>query len=503
VSAGASHVLALDSGTTGTTVLVVDGEGQLAGSAYAELAQYFPRPGWVEHDPAEIWSAVVGATSAALESAGLTAADLAGVGIANQRETTVVWERSSGEPVYRAIVWQDRRSTEICRRLVADGAGPLVSQRTGLLLDPYFSATKLAWLFEHVDGLRARSERGEICFGTVDSWLVWKMTGGAVHATDVTNASRTLLMDLAEVDWDDELCALFGVPRAMLPEIRPSSHVFGECDSELFEGAHVPVASVVGDQQAALFGQACFERGRTKNTYGTGSFVLQHAGIAPPAERGSLVATLACTPDGSPAEYALEGSIFATGAAVQWLRDGLGIVREAGETEALAASLNGNDDVWLVPALSGLGAPVWDPSARGTLLGATRGTTRAHLARAALESIAYQSRDVLEEMAALGQPVAELRVDGGAAANNWLMQFQADVAGVPVDVATRKETTGLGAAYAAGLATGVWADRAELERLRRSSRRFEPAMSATTRDALYERWLQARSRALGWARPDA
>ncbi len=503
MSSPGTHLLAIDSGTTGTTALVVRPDGGVAASAHGELAQHFPRPGLVEHDPEEIWSLVVRVAGDAIGRAGLRAADVAGVGIANQRETTIVWERSTGRPVHPAIVWQDRRTTGTCARLAAAGTAQLVADRTGLVLDPYFSATKIAWVLDHVDGARARAERGELCFGTVDSWLTWKATGGARHVTDVTNASRTSLVDLASARWDPELLEIFGVPRAMLPEIRPSAEIVGESRSELLDGAPVVVAALVGDQQAALFGQACVTRGQTKNTYGTGSFVLQHAGHEVPSLRDGLLATVACTPSGSTTEYALEGSIFATGAAVQWLRDGLGVVRDASETEALAASLDGNDDVWFVPALAGLGAPVWDARARGTLLGVTRGTSRAHLARAVLESIAYQSRDVLEAMASAGEVVAELRVDGGAAANGWLMQFQADVAGVPVDVASRRETTGLGAAYAAGLATGVWRSPAELSGVRRSARRFEPEMSGRERDALYDRWLEARARALAWARAEA
>jgi glycerol kinase len=491
-------VVAVDQGTTGTTVLVVDGSGAVVASSYGEVAQSFPAPGLVEHDPEQIWAGVVALVAEALDTAGLAPGDVAGIGLTNQRETAVVWDRATGTPLHRAIVWQDRRTAELCRRLAADGAGELVSSRTGLLLDSYFSATKIAWILDHVDGARARAARGGICAGTIDSWLVWKMTGGRVHATDVTNASRTLLMDLAGARWDEELCALFDVPTEVLPSIRPSAHVFGECTAELLAGRSVPVAAVVGDQQAALFGQACFAPGQTKNTYGTGSFVLQHVGAVPPVERGPLVATVACTLDGAPTEYALEGSIFATGAAVQWLRDGLGIVESAAETEALAASLDSNDDVWFVPALAGLGAPLWDSSARGLLIGTTRGTTRAHVARAALEAIAYQSRDVLEAMAGPGYDVGELRVDGGGSVNSWLMQFQADIAGVAVDVAARRESTGLGAAFAAGIATGLWNGRDEVGALRSSARRYEPRMGHATREALYARWLEARERACHW-----
>ncbi len=493
-------MLAVDQGTTGTTVLVVDPSGEVVASAYAEVPQHFPRPGWVEHDPEELWDSVVSATATALGRAGVTGADVAAVGIANQRETTLLWERATGRPVHRAIVWQDRRTADRCAGMSAAGVDRLVAERTGLVLDPYFSATKLAWLLDHVEGARSRSELGELCFGTVDSYLLWRASGGAVHATDRTNASRTMLMDLATGRWDEELCRLFGVPTAVLPEIRASAGVFAESRPELFAGIGAPVAALVGDQQASLFGQGCTTEGQTKTTFGTGSFVLRHAGASVPTGRGPLVVTAACVEAGAEAEYALEGSIFSTGATVQWLRDGLGIVQTAEETEQLAAGLDGNDDVWLVPALAGLGAPVWDPSARGLLIGATRGTTRAHLARAALESIAYQTRDVLEAMAGSGAAVEELRADGGATANGWLMQFQADVAGIPVDVAARRETTALGAAYAAGLAVGVWSSRGELAGLRKSARRYEPKMPERERDALYSRWLEARARSLSWAR---
>ena len=481
-------------------MLVVEPSGEVRASAYAEVPQHFPRPGWVEHDPEQLWESVVSTATAALERAGASGADVAAVGITNQRETTLLWERATGRPLHRAIVWQDRRTAERCARLVADGAGPLVSERTGLVVDPYFSATKLAWLLDHLEGARARAERGELCFGTVDAYLLWRASGGAVHATDRTNASRTMLMDLAAARWDEELCALFDVPPAVLPEIRASAGVFAESRPDLFAGIGAPLAALVGDQQASLFGQGCTAEGQTKTTYGTGSFVLQHAGTSVPEERAPLVVTAACAPSGEAPEFAVEGSIFSTGATVQWLRDGLGIVTTAAETEQLAAGLAGNDDVWLVPALAGLGAPVWDPSARGLLIGATRGTTRAHLARAALEATAYQTRDVLDAMSRAGRRVEELRADGGATANSWLMQFQADVAGVPVDVASSRETTALGAAHAAGLAVGLWSSRAEVARLRRSARRYEPEMPEGEREALYARWLEARGRALAWAR---
>jgi glycerol kinase len=498
------HVLAIDQGTTGTKAVVVSGDGQVIGQASAEFRQYYPRPGWVEHDPEEIWRSVTGTAEQALRDARVRPEELAGIGITNQRETTVAWEGATGRPVHRAIVWQDRRTAGMCRRLEESGAAQAFRDRTGLLIDAYFSGTKIAWLLDQVDDLRKRAGAGEIKMGTIDSWLVHKLTGGRLHITDCTNASRTLLMNLADVSWDDELLGLLNVPREVLPEIRPSSQVYGETDRDAFLGAAVPVAGILGDQQAALFAQACFEPGQAKNTYGTGSFVLENTGREPRLGSEKLIATVACGIEGQPVEYALEGSIFVTGAAVQWLRDDLGIIEAAADTEALAASLDGNDDVWFVPALTGLGAPHWDPQARGTVLGLTRGTTKAHLARAVLESEAYQTRDVIDAMCAeSGEQITELRADGGAAVNEWLMQFQADILGIPVDVPTVTETTSLGSAYVAGLATGVFADRAELQRTRRTRRRYEPRMSADQRDDLQARWREAVARAGRWAREEA
>ncbi len=517
-------VLAIDQGTTGTTVLAVGEDGAVRAQVYAAHAQYFPAPGLVEHDGEEIWSNCVQLLGGAVHEAGGSWADVAALGITNQRETTLLWERASGELVAPVIVWQDRRSEGICRRLAAAGAGSLVAERCGLVLDPYFSATKLAWLFESSGELRARAEAGELCFGTVDSFLLWRLSGGARHITDVTNASRTALMDLRRLAWDPELCELFGVPAAVLPEIVPSIGPAAETAPGVLASAGggagaadgggnggwraIPIAGVLGDQQAALFAQGCRRPGQAKNTYGTGSFVLAHAGSAPPTEASGLLSTVASgvasagpapASGGLSAEYALEGAIFSTGAAVQWLRDGLGVLSSAAESEQLAASLEDNDDVWFVPALTGLGAPFWDPAARGTLLGVTRGTTRAHLARAVLESIAYRTRDVLEAMAAAGRPVSELRVDGGATANAWLMQFQADVAGVPVDVAAVQESTALGVAFAAGLGSGVWDEGDELAGLRRSRAVFEPRWPAGEADARYARWRQAVERSRGWS----
>ncbi len=501
-------VVAIDQGTTGTTVLVLDEQATVRGRAYREFRQYFPQPGWVEHDPQEIWTVTAGVIAEALAAAGVRPDQVAAVGITNQRETTVLWDRATGEPVHRAIVWQDRRTKPLCDRLTADGLGDLVRERTGLVIDPYFSGTKVAWLLDHVDGLRARAERGEIAFGTIDSWLLHKLTGGRLHVTDVTNASRTLLLDIGRVEWDDELLDALDIPRELLPEVRPSSQVYADTDPDAFFGAAVPVAGAVGDQQAALFAQACFEPGTAKNTYGTGSFVLMNTGRTEDSQQRItdqrvLLRTIAYGLEGRPVEYALEGSILVTGSAVQWLRDQLGLITTAAETEALAAGLSSNDDVWFVPALTGLGAPHWDPAARGTLLGLTRGTTKAHVVRAVLESIAWSTKDVIDAMQReSGVRLSELRVDGGATANGWLMQFQADVLNLPLDVPDNTETTALGSAYLAGLATGVYGDRAELAALRRTARRYEPRMDVRTRNRLHERWTEAVGHARNWARTD-
>jgi glycerol kinase len=498
------YVLALDQGTTGTTVLVLDHDGVVRGRAYAEFTQHYPRPGWVEHDASEIRTVSLGVAEAALADAGVRAAELAALGITNQRETTLLWDRASGEPAGRAIVWQDRRTAGIVDELRARGVEETVRAKTGLVLDPYFSGTKVRWLLDNTPGLRERAERGEILFGTIDSWLLWKLTGGEVHATDQTNASRTLLYDIHRLRWDAEMLDLFGVPEALLPEVHPSAHVYGHTDPGAFLGASVPIAGIAGDQHAALFGQACYGRGDVKGTYGTGSFVLMNTGAEPVESRAGLLTTLAWGLEGEPPAYALEGSIFVTGAAVQWLRDGLGIVERASDTEALARSLEGNEGVYFVPALAGLGAPHWDPYARGTLLGLTRGSGPAHIARAALEGIAYQTRDVLEVMRRdSGVSVPELRADGGATANGFLMQFQADILGVPVAVPEVAETTALGAAFLAGLATGYWGSSGELAERWRPGARHEPRMGETEREALYARWLEAVERARGWARLDA
>jgi len=480
-------ILAIDQGTTGTTCIVFDREGQIAGRAYSEFEQHFPRPGWVEHDAGEIWEVTRRVAGEAIAAAGIEGAALDAIGIANQRETVVAWDPASGEPVHRALVWQDRRTAARCDELREAGHEALVRERTGLTIDPYFSGTKIEWLLRNAEG----AERA--VFGTIDSWLLFKLTGR--HVTDFSNASRTMLFDIHRLAWDAELCELLGVDPARLPEPLPSSHVFGTTGEF---GGEVPVAGIAGDQQAALFGQACHRSGLAKNTYGTGSFVLLHTGNRAPDPPQGLLATVACG-TGAEAAYALEASIFVTGAAVQWLRDGLGIIEAAGETEALAASLDSNDGVYFVPALTGLGSPHWDPYARGTIVGLTRGSGRAHLARAALEAIAYQAVDAVRaQETASGERLEALKADGGAVVNRWLMQFQADLLGVPVVVPEIAETTALGAAYLAGIATGVWS-AAQVAEMWREAARYEPRMGAEQREALLARWHRALERSRGWA----
>jgi glycerol kinase len=491
------HVLALDQGTTSSRAIVFDEAGSVVAMAQREFRQIFPRPGWVEHDPREIWESQLAVAREVLTGAGLAAGDVAALGITNQRETTLVWDRATGEPVANAVVWQDRRTAEACAELKRAGHEELFRARTGLVLDPYFSGTKLAWLLDHVPGAREGAEGGRLAFGTIDSWLLWNLTGGRLHTTDVTNASRTLLWDLHTGEWSAELAAILGVPLGMLPEVRASSEIYGETLPDLF-GAPIPIAGVAGDQQAALFGQACLAPGMVKNTYGTGCFLLMNTGGRPVRPEAGLLATPAWRL-GARTEYALEGSVFVAGAVVQWLRDGLGVIRSAAEVEALAASVPDAGGVVLVPAFTGLGAPHWDPYARGALLGITRGTTAGHLARAALEGIAFQVADVLEAMAAdSGVPVAELRVDGGAAANDLLMQMQADLAGVPVVRPRVRETTALGAAYLAGLAVGVWKSPDEIAARWQAERRFAPRLDPAAAAARREQWRRGVERAKGW-----
>ena len=491
-----SFVLALDQGTTSSRAIVFDHAGAIRGAAQKELRQIFPQPGWVEHDPTDIWATQSGMVIEALVSAGIGAGDLAALGITNQRETTLLWERASGKPIANAIVWQDRRTAATCDQLRAAGHEPLFRRKTGLVLDAYFSGTKLKWLLDNVPGARERAMRSELAFGTVDSWLIWNLTGGAVHVTDASNASRTLLFDIDRADWDDELLELLDVPRAVLPAVVASS---GVCADATIAGTSVPIAGIAGDQQAALFGQACLERGMAKNTYGTGCFLLLNTGADAVPSSHHLVSTIAWKRDGR-IDYALEGSVFIAGAVVQWLRDGLKIIRSAREIEALAASVPDNGGVYLVPAFAGLGAPHWDAYARGAILGLTRGSTSAHIARAALESIAYQSAEVLRAMQGdAGLALAELRVDGGATANNLLMQFQADLLGVPVVRPKVQETTALGAAYLAGLAVGYWKNTDDIRANWRVDRRFEPAMTREHAGELTAGWDKAVKRSKGWA----
>jgi glycerol kinase len=491
-----SAVLALDQGTTGSAAIVFDEEARVRGSADREIAQSYPASGHVEHDPEEIFRTTVEVGREALAAARLPAADVGAIGITCQRETTVVWERTTGRPIHPAVVWQSRASAGICDDLRVRGLEPLIRSRTGLVLDPYFSGTKIRWILDRVPGAQARAEAGELVCGTIDSWLIWRLTGGRAHVTDVSNASRTLLFDIHRGEWDDDLLAALRVPRAMLPTVVRSSGVVAECGAEHF-GRAIPIAGIAGDQQAALFGQACLRAGQAKNTYGTGCFLLLGTAERVPEPPQGLLATVAWD-IGEGLRYALEGSAFVTGAAVQWLRDGLGIVASADETEAIARSIPSNEGVYLVPAFTGLGAPYWDPYARGLLIGIERGTTRAHVVRATLESIAYQTRDLLEAMAT---PLTVLRADGGGTANAFLMQFQTDLVGVPVEVAAVRETTALGAAFLAGLAVGVWRTTDELERHHAVAARYEPRLAAAERDELYARWQRAVERARGWAAP--
>jgi glycerol kinase len=493
-----SYILALDQGTTSSRAILFDRDGAIKGLAQREFRQIFPQPGWVEHDPLEIWTTQAGVAVEALAGAGVRARDIAAIGITNQRETTIVWDRRTGLPMANAIVWQDRRTAEMCDRLRSDGAEPLFRERTGLVLDAYFSGTKLAWLLDHVEGARARAEAGQLAFGTVDSWLIWKLTDGRLHITDATNASRTLLFNIHTLGWDDDLLRALRVPRGVLPDVRGSSEIYGEVTTALGLES-VALGGIAGDQQAALFGQMCTSPGMTKNTYGTGCFMLQQTGARAPASRHRLLTTVAWTQNGE-ASYALEGSVFVGGSVVQWLRDGLGVIRASDDVEALAMSVPDNGGVYLVPAFAGLGAPHWDPYARGTIVGLTRGVSAGHIARAALESIAYQSADLLDAMQAdAGVRLAELRVDGGASRNDLLMQFQADVIGAPVVRPQITETTALGAAYLAGLAVGFWKNGDELASQWRTERRFEPAMPASRAEALRTRWAQALARAKAWA----
>jgi len=491
----ANHILAIDQGTTSTRTIVFDADARPVATAQAEFAQHYPAAGWVEHDPEDIWRDTLATAREAIAKAGLNASQIAAIGITNQRETTVIWDRASGEAIHRAIVWQDRRTAETCHALKADGHEALVKERTGLVLDPYFSGTKIAWILDNVPGARARAERGELAFGTIDCFLLWRLTGGAVHATDVTNAGRTLVYDIHRQQWDEDLCRILRVPLAILPEVHDNSHVFGTTAPGLFD-VSIPIAGMAGDQQAALFGQVCFQPGEAKSTYGTGCFMLLNTGTKALASTGGLLTTPAYRLNGQ-MTYALEGSIFIAGAAVKWLRDGLGVITHASQTQDMATSVEDTHGVTMVPAFTGLGAPHWDPDARGAIFGLTLGTTQAHLARAALEAVGFQTRDLAATMVADGAnwPPA-LRVDGGMAANDWLCQFLADLLDTPVERPEYVETTALGAAFHAGLAVGVWSGLDALTRTWRRGAQFAPAMDASRRTQLVARWQDAVSRTL-------
>lgn len=492
----ATHIMALDQGTTSSRAIVFNALGQVVAVAQEEFTQFFPKPGWVEHDADEIWRTQMAVARAAMRRAKLKAADIAAIGITNQRETAVIWDRETGEPVHRAIVWQDRRTAGFCDRLKEQGAAEMVRRKTGLVVDAYFSGTKVRWLLDNVPGLKKRARAGKLAFGTMDSWLLWRLTEGRVHATDVTNASRTMLMDLGRCEWDGELLELLGVPEALLPEIRSSSEVYGETS---LLGGSIPIAGMAGDQHAALFGQRCVVPGMVKNTYGTGCFMLMHTGTERMESKNQLLTTVAWKLGERPVEYALEGSVFIAGAIVQWLRDGLGLIKKAAEIEVLAAQVESSEGVYLVPALAGMGAPHWDAYARGTMVGLTRGSTKAHIARAALEGIAFQVADILRAMERdAGVKLKELRVDGGASSNGLLMQFQSDLLGVPVLRPAITETTALGAAGLAGLAVGLWSGERDLNRVWQSEAKFVSKMKPAVREGLMRGWHRAVERAKGW-----
>ncbi|NPV88195.1 glycerol kinase GlpK [Coprothermobacteraceae bacterium] len=492
-------VLALDQGTTSSRAGVFDSEGRLVSLAQKEFPQIYPRPGWVEHNPEDIWNSQLAVAKEAIAKAGITPEELAAVGLTNQRETTILWEKATGRPVYNAIVWQCRRTAALCDELKARGWSEVIREKTGLVIDAYFSGTKIKWLLDNVPGARERSEKGELLFGTVDTYLIWRLSGGRIHATDVSNASRTMIFNIHSLSWDEEILRELGIPMSMLPQVRPSSFIFGYTDPEVF-GARVPIAGVAGDQQAALFGQACFEPGTAKNTYGTGCFMLMNTGERPVPSSSGLLTTVAFGINDK-TYYALEGSIFVTGAAVQWLRDGLGLIGSSRDVESLARQVDDSGGVYFVPAFVGLGAPYWDMYARGLLIGLTRGTTAAHVARATEEAIAYQTRDVLEAMEQdAGIRLAVLKVDGGAVVDDLLMQIQADVLGVPVQRPVINEITALGAAYLAGLAVGVWQDLDDVSARWQLDRVFEPSITALKREEMYAGWKKAVERALNWSR---
>ncbi|MGG1519197.1 glycerol kinase GlpK [Paenibacillus oryzisoli] len=493
-----SYILSLDQGTTSSRAILFDHQGSIAHIAQQEFTQYFPQSGWVEHDANEIWLSIQGVIAKLLAESGVQPAEIAGIGITNQRETAVVWDRHTGMPVYHAIVWQSRQTADICEELKAQGLNDLFRERTGLLIDAYFSATKIKWILDHVEGARQRAEQGDLLFGTMDTWLIWKLTGGKAHVTDYSNASRTLIYNIHELRWDDELMGHLGIPAAMLPEVRSSSEVYGHTEASLFYGASIPIAGAAGDQQAALFGQACFEKGMAKNTYGTGCFMLMNTGNYAIPSRSGLLTTIAWGLNGK-VEYALEGSIFVAGSAIQWLRDGLRMIKSAPDTEAYAKRVDSTDGVYVVPAFVGLGTPYWDSDVRGAVFGLTRGTSKEHFIRATLESLAYQTKDVLQAMEDdSGIELTKLRVDGGAVRNDFLMQFQSDMLGVTVERPVVNETTALGAAYLAGLAVGFWQDKAEIAAQWQVDRAFDREMEAAQQEKLYGGWKKAVQAAIAF-----
>ncbi|EGO62181.1 glycerol kinase GlpK [Acetonema longum] len=492
------YVLALDQGTTSSRAILFDQDSGIVSVAQKEFTQIYPKPGWVEHDAEEIWSTQIGVAAEAVAKAGVNPGDIAAIGITNQRETTVVWDKATGKPIYNAIVWQSRQTMDICNDIKAKGLEPSFRQKTGLVVDAYFSGTKVKWILDHVEGARERAIKGEILFGTIDTWLIWKLTGGKIHVTDYSNASRTLMYNIHQLKWDADILAELNVPEAMLPQVRSSSEVYGHTAPGVFLGASVPIAGAAGDQQAALFGQTCFKPGMAKNTYGTGCFMLMNTGGKVYESKNGLLTTIAWGLDGK-VEYALEGSIFIAGAAIQWLRDGIKLIETAPDSEYFARKVQDTEGVYVVPAFSGLGAPYWDMKARGAILGLTRGTTKAHIVRATLDSLAYQTKDVLSAMEADSNITLQaLKVDGGAVGNNLLMQFQADILGVPVDRPRVTETTALGAAYLAGLAVGVWSSKEDLIQNWKLDTRFEPKMDSTVQERLYKGWQKAVKRAMDW-----
>ncbi|WP_276210868.1 glycerol kinase GlpK [Heyndrickxia coagulans] len=484
-------ILSIDQGTTSSRAILFNQKGEIVHTAQQEFHQYFPQPGWVEHNANEVWASVLAVTTTVLTEADVEPKQIAAIGITNQRETTVVWDKKTGHPIYNAIVWQSRQTADICADLKEKGYADMVREKTGLLIDPYFSGTKIKWILDHVDGARERAEKGELLFGTIDTWLIWKFSGGKAHVTDYSNASRTLLYNIYDLKWDPELLEMLDVPAAMLPEVKPSSHVYAQTAPYHFFGEEIPIAGVAGDQQAALFGQACYEEGMAKNTYGTGCFMLMNTGEKAVSSKHGLLTTLAWGIDGK-VEYALEGSIFVAGSAIQWLRDGMRMIKDSAQSESYAERVDSTDGVYVVPAFVGLGTPYWESDVRGAVFGLTRGTTKEHFIRATLESLAYQTKDVLAAMEAdSGLPLKTLRADGGAVKNNFLMQFQSDMLGVPVERPVVSETTALGAAYLAGLAVGYWESREEIARQWKVERKFEPSLAEKEREALYDGWKKA------------